>query len=113
MTRRYEEKRTISIHVAVRRTGLAKEVMQECVSRQIVREPLTENDLIELRRIRRLQDLGVNMPGIEIILRMRRRIQDLQAQMASLEGNRPSARRVEWIEIEERWQRLLPSERDR
>jgi hypothetical protein len=110
MSRRYSQETTsISIRVAVRRSGLTREVVQECVRREIVREPLTEEDLLELRRIRRLRDLGVNMPGIEIILHMRRRIQALQAEM---DERRPEPVRSGAIQIEirtdERWQRLLP-----
>ncbi len=113
MTRQYDETSRISVRVAVRRTGLTKEAVYECVRREMVGEPLTEADLVELRRIRRLQDLGVNMPGIEIILHMRRRIQTLQAEIARNTSSWPASSCVEWIEIEERWQRLLPSKSDR
>jgi len=116
MTRCYREETTyVSVRVAVRRTGLAQEVVQDCVRREIIREPLTEEDLLELRRIRRLRELGVNMPGIEIILHMRRRIEALQAEMARRPTSGPGSARAGWIEIEieERWQRLLPPELDR
>jgi hypothetical protein len=111
----------ISIRVALRRTDLTEEILEECVRREMIREPLTETDLVELRRIRRLRELGVNMPGIEIILQMRRRIQALQAEMTHEQksGSRlappewAGADRVEWIQIEERWQRLLPPVSDR
>jgi len=46
---------------------------------------LTEAELAELRRIRRLTDLGVNLAGVEIILNMRRQIEALQAEVARLE----------------------------
>ena len=49
-------------------------------------EVLTETDLAELRRIRRLTDLGINLTGVEIILRMRRQIEELQAEMARLKA---------------------------
>jgi hypothetical protein len=113
MTRRYRETGYVSVRVAVRRTGLAEEVVQECVRREMVGEPLTEADLDELRRIRRLRELGVNMPGIEVILHMRRRIQSLQTDIAPQTRSRSASARAEWIEIQERWQRLLPSEMDR
>lgn len=111
----------IGIRVALRRTGLTEETLEECVRREMIREPLTEADLVELRRIRRMHELGVNMPGIEIILQMRRRIQALQAEVAHEQksGSRLAppewvkADRVEWIQIEERWQRLLPPVSDR
>lgn len=105
--------RYVSVHVAVRRTGLTEEVLQECVRRDMAGEPLTEADLAELRRIRRLRELGVNMPGIEVILHMRRRIQALQAETGRQQGSLPPSARAEWIELEERWQRLLPPNQDR
>ena len=71
----------ISIRTATRRTGLTQTVVQKCVARQLVVEPLTETDLAELRRVRRLRELGVNLQGLEIILHMRRRIQALQAEL--------------------------------
>jgi hypothetical protein len=98
----------ISIHVAVQRTGLSERVVQECVVRELVQEPLTDADLAQLRRIRRLQELGVNLPGIEVILQMRRRIQALQAELDRLQGvGTPS-----WGYWEDRWQRLLPPDRE-
>jgi hypothetical protein len=115
MTRRSDgEAESVSIRVAVRRTGLDAEVVQECVRREVVREPLTEGDLVELRRIRRLRELGVNMPGIEIILHMRHRLEALQAELAQQQGSWSGPSREQWIVIEERrWQRLLPPKSDR
>jgi hypothetical protein len=107
MTSRDHQTTSISIHVAVRRTGLSERVVQECLVRELVREPLTDTDLAQLRRIRRLQELGVNLPGIEAILQMRRRIQALQAELDRYQG----ARAPNWGYWEERWQRLLPRER--
>jgi DNA-binding transcriptional MerR regulator len=66
--------------VAVRRTGLSDRQLQECIERGLVVEPLSSDDLRELRRIRRLQELGVNWAGIEIILYMRRRMRAMQAE---------------------------------
>jgi len=100
--------RYISIHVAVRRTGLSERLVQECVIRELVQEPLTDTDLAQLRRIRRLQELGVNLPGIEVILQMRQRIQALQAELDRLQGTRTP----NWAYWEERWQRLLPRDRE-
>jgi hypothetical protein len=97
----------ISVRTAGRQTGLAQRVVQECVERRLVREPLTDADLAELRRIRRLQELGVNIQGVEIILHMRRRIQKLQAELDRWE--RLWGRRG-WSEPKDPWQRLLPWE---
>jgi DNA-binding transcriptional MerR regulator len=105
MTRRHRETIYISISTAVRQTGLPPQVVAECVERNLIQEPLTDADLLELRRIRRLQELGVNLQGIEIILRMRRRIQLLQVELARWERAWGSSRGTESYEI---WQRLLP-----
>jgi DNA-binding transcriptional MerR regulator len=117
MTRRRQETIHISISTAVQRTGLSVQVVEKCVERKLVSDRLTSADLAELRRIRRLQELGVNMSGIEIILHMRRRLRALQAELArweprqsrsglgdpaDLAGSRSSAT----------WQRHLPWEPD-
>jgi hypothetical protein len=104
MTRR-KEAIYISVSTAGKRTGLPPQVVEECVERRLIREPLTDADLLRLRRIRRLQELGVNLQGIEIILHMRRRIQVLQVELARWE--RAWGGRVE-TESYEIWQRLLP-----
>ena len=104
MTRR-KETIHISVSTAGKRTGLPPQVVEECVERRLVREPLTDVDLLELRRIRRLQELGVNLQGIEIILRMRSRIQMLQVELARWERTWGSRVETGSYEI---WQRLLP-----
>jgi MerR family transcriptional regulator/heat shock protein HspR len=85
MTRR-EPTPYITITVAARRTGMEPHIIRHCVQLGLVSERLTEADLVELRRVRRLTNLGVNLAGVEIILRMRRRIEELQAEMARLEA---------------------------
>jgi len=75
----------ISISKAARRIGVDVYVVRHCVEVDLVEEELTERDLAELRRIRRLMALGINLPGVEVILRMRRRIQELQAEVIRLE----------------------------
>jgi hypothetical protein len=67
--------------MTIQRTGLSHDQVERIFARGLVVEPLTEADLVELRRIRRLRELGVNMSGIEIILRMRRRIETLRAEL--------------------------------
>ena len=99
----------ISLSTAVRRTGLSHQQVRECIERQLVAEPLTDRDLAELRRIRRLQELGANLQGIEMILHMRQRIQTLQAELNRLRGTwYPSP----WREPEGLWQRRLPWQPD-
>jgi hypothetical protein len=105
MTARRQEAIYISVRTAVRQTGLSPQVVEECVERRLIREPLTDADLLELRRIRRLRELGVNIQGIEIILRMRHRIQVLQAELARWERAWGGSAGMEPQEI---WQRLLP-----
>jgi MerR family transcriptional regulator/heat shock protein HspR len=47
----------------------------------------SEEDLEEIARLLRLtRDLGVNLAGVEIILRMRRRMIDMQRQIEDLLG---------------------------
>ncbi len=76
---------TITIRKAARRAGLDVHVVKHCIEVGVMQERLTEEDLLELRRIRRLMALGINLPGAEVILRMRRRIQELEAEVARLE----------------------------
>jgi MerR family transcriptional regulator/heat shock protein HspR len=74
----------ITITIAARRAGLAPRTVRRYIRRGLASEILTDDDLAELRRIRRLTDLGVNLAGVEIILRMHRQIEELQAEMAWL-----------------------------
>jgi MerR family transcriptional regulator/heat shock protein HspR len=47
----------------------------------------SEEDLEEIARLLRLtRDLGVNLAGVEIILKMRRRMTDMQRQIEDLVG---------------------------
>jgi MerR family transcriptional regulator/heat shock protein HspR len=71
----------ITIQIAARRSGLSPRTVRRYVRRGLVDEALTEADLAELRRIRRLTDLGINLAGVEAVLRMRRRIEELEAQL--------------------------------
>jgi MerR family transcriptional regulator, heat shock protein HspR len=46
----------------------------------------SESDLAQLRRVKTLiEDLGVNLAGAEVILRMARHISELQARLQELE----------------------------
>jgi MerR family transcriptional regulator/heat shock protein HspR len=75
----------ITITVAARRTGMSPRTVRRYIRRGLTAEALTEAELAELRRIRRLTELGVNLAGVEIILNMRRQIEALQAEVARLE----------------------------
>lgn len=85
MTRRGEST-VVTITVASRRSGVTSQTVRRYARRGLVRTPLTESSLAELRRIRRLTDLGVNLAGVEVILRMRRRIEHLQAEVDRLQA---------------------------
>ena len=82
----WEQTVYITIAVAARRTSLSPRTVRRYVQRGLVGEMLTEADLAELRRVRRLTDLGVNLAGVEIILRMRRQIEELEAEVKRLEA---------------------------
>ncbi len=71
----------------------------------LARDPDDEADLAELRRVRRLiEDLGLDYPAIEVVLRMRRRLLALQADMQRLQTElraiRPAPRQATWIDAE-------------
>ena len=72
------------ITTIARQVGLPREIVSYCVEAGLVHQPLTAADVAELRRIRRLRALEVNLPGIEIILRLRRRVLVLQTELAQL-----------------------------
>jgi hypothetical protein len=74
----------ISIRSAARRTAVDVQVVHYCIDIGLMEEELNEADLCELRRVRRLMSLGVNLHGAEIILRMRRRIQELETELELL-----------------------------
>lgn len=114
MTPERQKATYISIKTAVRRTGLSEEIVQECVTREIIAAPLTDNDVRELRRVRRLHELGVNLQGIEVIMHMREQIRGLRAEMERLQRlyGTPAYGPPEWSDVDAEW-RVLPSARDR
>lgn len=61
--------------------NLSVDIVEYCLEVGLVRQAMSEEDLAELRRIRRLQSLDINLAGIEIIVRMRRRMLAMQAEM--------------------------------
>jgi DNA-binding transcriptional MerR regulator len=77
MTER-ESTTQVTITVAARRTGLRPRVVRRFLHLGLVSDRFTEEDLAELRRVRRLRRLGVNLAGVEVVLRMRRRILELE-----------------------------------
>jgi DNA-binding transcriptional MerR regulator len=101
--------RTYDVSFVIEKTGMSRHELRVCMARKLVSEPLTAADMAELRRIRRLRELGVNMAGIEVILHMRQRIQRLQA---AIEEQQRVMEQFYAMPREDRWQRLLTWERD-
>lgn len=79
------ERTTVTVNKAARQAGVEVHVVRYCVEVGVTNEKLTEDDVAELRRVRRLMSLGINLPGVEVILRMRRRIKNLEAEVTRLE----------------------------
>ncbi len=78
------ERTTLTIKRAARQARVDVTVVRHCIKVGVLKEELTQEDLAELRRVRRLKSLGINLAGIEVILRMRRRIEALEAEIARL-----------------------------
>jgi hypothetical protein len=76
---------TVRVRRAAHRAGVEVYVVRHCVEVGLIQEELTERDLAELRRVRRLMQLGINLPGVEVVFHMRRRIRELQAEVSRLE----------------------------
>ena len=91
--------------VVARQVGLSTTVIEHCLEVDLIRQQLTGDDLAELRRIRRLRMLGVNLSGVEIILRMRRRLQAITAEMETMaaEMAERQARLEQELREMERW----------
>ena len=54
----------------------------------------SDGDIEHLKRVKTLMsDLGINLAGIEVILRMAERITELQRQLSGLESERKRLRR--------------------
>jgi MerR family transcriptional regulator/heat shock protein HspR len=86
----------ITVTVAARRCGVAPYTVRRYIRRGLVNETLAEAELAELRRIRRLTGLGVNLAGVEIILHMRRQIEELQAEMDRLHAFLDETSGINW-----------------
>lgn len=78
------ERKQTPFDEAAHRTGLNPQDIRHCVRVGLVSHSLTDEDLSELRRVRRLTQLEVNLAGAEIIVRMRRQIVALRAELAEL-----------------------------
>jgi DNA-binding transcriptional MerR regulator len=76
--------RSSELSAIARQVNLSVDIVEYCLEAGLVRQAMSEEDLAELRRIRRLQSLDINLAGIEIILRMRRRMRAMQAEMEAM-----------------------------
>jgi MerR family transcriptional regulator/heat shock protein HspR len=55
----------------------------------------SEKDIVQLRRVKTLmEELGVNLAGVEVILRMMKRISELQQEVGKLESEVKRLREV-------------------
>ncbi len=79
------------IDATVKITGLSSETVLYCVEEGLVRPAMTDSDgplmgpveLARLRKVRRLtQDLGINLEGVEVVLRLLDEIEALRTQLA-------------------------------
>lgn len=99
--------RRINPKTLATQTGLPVEVIQDLIDRELIgafAEP-GEDDLCELRRVRRLiETLGLSHEAIDVVLQMRRRLVALQREVAQLRAElaerRSAERTMVWIEAE-------------
>lgn len=72
------------------------DLLVECVQRQIiVLEDGRWNDdaIVQARRVRRLMKLGVNLQGVEVVVRMRHRALELHNELERLQAEMDALRR--------------------
>ncbi len=105
------EQRLLSQGEAATAVGLDLTVVRLCAESGLIApaQGYDEADLAELRRVRRLiEDLGLDQPAIEVVVRMRRRLLGLQVQVRRLETEMRLLRRrprtvvwedAEWIDV--------------
>lgn len=74
----------IEVTTIARRLGLSPDAVHYCLEVELISQALADADLAELRRVRRLLDLEVNLAGVEIILRMRQQMRAMQTQLEAM-----------------------------
>lgn len=94
------------ITAVARRLGLSPDTVYYCLNVELVGQPLTELDMVELRRARRLLELEVNLEGVEIILRMRKQLCAMQAQLEAMANEMATTQRRFENQIRELERRL-------
>jgi hypothetical protein len=89
------ERITIDAHEAAVATALELTIVQRYAENGLIapQRGYGEDDLAELRRVRRLlEDLELDHPAVEIVLRMRRNMIALQAEVQRLQAELRRAR---------------------
>jgi hypothetical protein len=101
------ETRLLNQEEAAGAAALAVAIVRWLAERELI-DPAggyTEADLAQLRRVHRLiEDLELDQPAIEVVLRMRQRLLALQAELQRLEtelrGTRRTVRLTTFIDAE-------------
>jgi MerR family transcriptional regulator/heat shock protein HspR len=87
------EERRYTIHVAAQLAGMHEQSLRMYERRGLIRPQrskgnirlFSDDDIDQIRFIRRLvDDLGVNLAGVEVIIQMRRQLIQAQADLAAL-----------------------------
>ena len=101
------EQRLLSPAEAAMAVGIDLTVVRLCAESGLIApaQGYDEAALAELRRVRRLiEDLGLDQPAIEVVVRMRRRLLALQVEVRRLETElrvlRRTPRTVRWEDAE-------------
>jgi DNA-binding transcriptional MerR regulator len=96
----------VEVTAFARRLGLSPDAVYYCLEVELVSQTLADSDLAELRRVRRLLDLEVNLAGVEIILRMRQQMRAMQAQLEAMAAEMNAVQRHFENQIRELERRL-------
>ncbi|MEX0967576.1 MAG: chaperone modulator CbpM [Bacteroidia bacterium] len=96
-----QQKNLMTIAEIAEFCGLERETVEELLEQDIIacaeRHPepkFSEEQVVLVRRVRRLnQDIGVNLPGIDVIFHMRERMLEMQQQMKEMETQMERMRR--------------------
>ncbi|MDQ4078540.1 MAG: hypothetical protein M3220_20150 [Chloroflexota bacterium] len=86
---------------AAREARVEVDLLLECVQRRIISidRGWDASAIDQARRVRRLMSLGVNLPGIEVIVHMRRRTLQMQREMDRIHQEMERMRRAHEQEI--------------
>ncbi len=96
-----DEPRTYTIRVAAQRTGMHEQSLRLYERRGLIAPARTkgnirrfsDEDIEQVRFIRRLvDDLGVNLAGVEVIIQMRRQLLEAQRELQELREAQADAR---------------------